>query len=157
MITRNPRISLSRPSSNQWFLHLQRVQPLDRGWYMCQINTDPMVHRSGYFEVQGETLIYLSFWYTTLFDKLYFGTSRRYNSSFKHSLLCISVPPLIMQKDDNADIVAREGDNITLDCDARGHPSPQVVWRREDKEDILVNGRKGNSIKQMIKIHCLEI
>ena len=62
-----------------------------------------------------------------------------------------------MQKDDNADIVAREGDNITLDCDARGHPSPQVVWRREDKEDILVNGRKGNSIKQMIKINCLEI
>ena len=62
-----------------------------------------------------------------------------------------------MQKDDNADIVAREGDNITLDCDARGHPSPQVVWRREDKEDILVNGRKGNSIKQMIKIHCPEI
>ena len=62
-----------------------------------------------------------------------------------------------MQKDDNADIVAREGDNITLDCDARGHPSPQVVWRREDKEDILVNGRKGNSKKQMIKIHCLEI
>ena len=62
-----------------------------------------------------------------------------------------------MQKDENADIVAREGDNITLDCDARGHPSPQVVWRREDKEDILVNGRKGNSIKQMIKIHCLEI
>ncbi len=55
-----------------------------------------------------------------------------------------------MQKDDNADIVAREGDNITLDCDARGHPSPQVVWRREDKEDILVNGRKGNSIKQTI-------
>ena len=52
-----------------------------------------------------------------------------------------------MQKDDNADIVAREGDNITLDCDARGHPSPQVVWRGEDKEDILVNGRKGNSIK----------
>ena len=114
---------------------------------MCQINTDPMVHRSGYFEVQGKTLIYLSFCYPTLFDKLYFGTSRRYNSSFKHSLLCISVPPLIMQKDDNADIVAREGDNITLDCDARGHPSPQVVWRREDKEDILVNGRKGNSIK----------
>ena len=64
---------------------------------------------------------------------------------------------MIIQKDENADIVAREGDNITLDCDARGHPSPQVVWRREDKEDILVNGRKGNSIKQMIKIHCLNI
>ena len=48
-----------------------------------------------------------------------------------------------MQQKDNADIVAREGDNVTLACDARGHPRPQVVWRREDKEDILVNGRKG--------------
>ena len=53
VITRNPRISLSRPSSNQWFLHIQRVQPMDRGWFMCQINTDPMVYRSGYLEVQG--------------------------------------------------------------------------------------------------------
>ena len=56
------------------------------------------------------------------------------------------VPPLILQKDDNADIVAREGDNITLSCDATGHPRPQIVWRREDKEDILVNGRKGSQI-----------
>lgn len=54
VITRNPRISLSRPSNNQWFLHIQRVQPSDRGFYMCQINTDPMVYRSGYFEVVGE-------------------------------------------------------------------------------------------------------
>ena len=54
------------------------------------------------------------------------------------------VPPIILQKDDNADIVAREGDNVTLACDAKGHPQPQIVWRREDKEDILVNGKKGN-------------
>lgn len=54
VITRNPRISLSRPSSNQWFLHIQRAQESDRGWYMCQINTDPMVHRSGYLEVVGK-------------------------------------------------------------------------------------------------------
>ena len=51
---------------------------------------------------------------------------------------------MILQKDDNADIVAREGDNVTLSCDAKGHPQPQIVWRREDKEDILVNGRKGS-------------
>ena len=54
VITRNPRISLSRPSSNQWFLTIQRVQPSDRGWFMCQINTDPMVYRSGYLEVEGD-------------------------------------------------------------------------------------------------------
>ena len=52
---------------------------------------------------------------------------------------------MILQQKENADIVAREGDNVTLACDAKGHPRPQVVWRREDKEDILVNGRKGSS------------
>jgi hypothetical protein len=31
------------------------VQEIDRGWYMCQINTDPMVHRSGYLEVVGKS------------------------------------------------------------------------------------------------------
>ncbi len=46
VITRNPRISLSRPGENKWYLHLNSVQESDRGWYMCQINTDPMVHRS---------------------------------------------------------------------------------------------------------------
>jgi hypothetical protein len=48
------------------YLHMNSVQENDRGWYMCQvtpiapvqtvttrtqINTDPMVHRSGYLEV----------------------------------------------------------------------------------------------------------
>ena len=61
---------------------------------------------------------------------------------------------MIMQQKDNADIVAREGDNVTLACDARGHPRPQVVWRREDKEDILVNGRKG-IIKNTLIILCI--
>jgi len=51
VITRNPRISLSRPGENKWYLHMNSVQENDRGWYMCQINTDPMVHRSGYLEV----------------------------------------------------------------------------------------------------------
>jgi len=51
VITRNPRISLSRPGENKWYLHMNNVQETDRGWYMCQINTDPMVHRSGYLEV----------------------------------------------------------------------------------------------------------
>ena len=73
VITRNPRISLSRPGENKWYLHLNAVQESDRGWYMCQvtlvtlfvtlfvtmfvtlfvtqINTAPMVHRSGYVQV----------------------------------------------------------------------------------------------------------
>eukprot|EP00093_Oithona_nana_P000812 00812.XXX_855_203_1 [CDS] Oithona nana genome sequencing. len=105
VITRNPRISLKRPKSNVWTLQLQRVQPDDRGWYMCQINTDPMRHRSGYFEVV--------------------------------------VPPKIMTKNDNSQLVVREGENLTLSCNATGHPTPHIVWRREDGEDIMLSGRKG--------------
>eukprot|EP00095_Tigriopus_kingsejongensis_P007580 snap_masked-scaffold506_size152672-processed-gene-0.3 protein:Tk07580 transcript:snap_masked-scaffold506_size152672-processed-gene-0.3-mRNA-1 annotation:"PREDICTED: uncharacterized protein LOC102656402" len=104
VITRNPRISLSRPTSNQWHLHIQRAKEADRGWYMCQINTDPMVHRSGYLEVV--------------------------------------VPPRILNKDDETDLVVREGENLTLTCDAVGHPRPHIVWRREDGEDVMVEGKK---------------
>ncbi|XP_071749455.1 neurotrimin isoform X2 [Lepeophtheirus salmonis] len=113
VITRNPRISLSRPTSNQWFLHIQRVQPTDRGWYMCQINTDPMIHRSGYVEVV--------------------------------------VPPKIRTKEDQTDLVHREGENVTLECKASGHPPPLIVWRREDSENIMMmDGKKVNVIESSL-------
>ena len=50
-----------------------------------------------------------------------------------------------MGNGDSGDIVAREGENHTLRCEARGHPKPLIVWRREDGEDIMVRGRKGIS------------
>ena len=56
---------------------------------------------------------------------------------------CLSVPPMIKHKGESGDLVAREGENQTLSCEARGHPRPQIVWRREDGKDILVQGRKG--------------
>ncbi len=48
-----------------------------------------------------------------------------------------------MNKDEETDLVVREGDNLTLFCDARGHPNPQVIWRRDDGESIMVEGKKG--------------
>jgi len=109
VITRNPRISLSRPGENKWYLHMNSVQETDRGWYMCQINTDPMVHRSGYLEVV--------------------------------------VPPKINQRGPS-DLVVREGENVTLACDATGYPPPHIVWRREDGDDIVIQGKKVNIIEK---------
>jgi len=109
VITRNPRISLSRPGENKWYLHMNSVQENDRGWYMCQINTDPMVHRSGYLEVV--------------------------------------VPPKIIQSGPS-DMVVREGENVTLACDANGYPPPHIVWRREDGDDIVIQGKKVNIIER---------
>ena len=55
----------------------------------------------------------------------------------------LTVPPKIMTKNDNSQLVVREGENLTLSCNATGHPTPHIDWRREDGEDIMLSGRKG--------------
>ena len=54
IITRNQRVSLSHHDREIWRLHLERVQESDRGWYMCQVNTDPMRSQRGFLEVVGK-------------------------------------------------------------------------------------------------------
>ena len=54
IITRNQRVSLSHREHKEWKLHISNSQETDRGWYMCQVNTDPMRSRRGYLEVQGD-------------------------------------------------------------------------------------------------------
>ncbi|XP_032666587.1 lachesin-like isoform X2 [Odontomachus brunneus] len=51
VITQNPRISLSYNDHRSWYLHIKDAQEVDRGWYMCQVNTDPMRSRQGYIQV----------------------------------------------------------------------------------------------------------
>ncbi|XP_039287757.1 lachesin isoform X1 [Nilaparvata lugens] len=51
VITQNPRVSLSFNDHRSWYLHIKNVQEVDRGWYMCQVNTDPMRSRQGYLQV----------------------------------------------------------------------------------------------------------
>ncbi len=53
------------------------------------------------------------------------------------------MPPRILNKDQDTDLVVREGDNLTLSCEALGHPRPQIIWRRDDGDPIMVDGRKG--------------
>ncbi|BES92339.1 Immunoglobulin V-set domain [Nesidiocoris tenuis] len=51
IITQNSRVTLSYNDHRSWYLHIKNVQEVDRGWYMCQINTDPMRSRQGYLQV----------------------------------------------------------------------------------------------------------
>ncbi|CAL7951303.1 unnamed protein product [Xylocopa violacea] len=51
VITKNHRIAVSHSDHRTWFLHIREVKESDRGWYMCQINTDPMKSQIGYLEV----------------------------------------------------------------------------------------------------------
>lgn len=56
VITQNPRISLSYNDHRSWYLHIKNVHQADRGWYMCQVNTDPMRSRQGYLQVVGKAI-----------------------------------------------------------------------------------------------------
>ncbi|XP_024945941.1 lachesin isoform X10 [Cephus cinctus] len=51
VITQNSRISLSYNDHRSWYLHIKEVQEVDRGWYMCQVNTNPMRSCQGYLQV----------------------------------------------------------------------------------------------------------
>nr|XP_045609469.1 lachesin-like isoform X1 [Procambarus clarkii] len=51
VITRNPRIALLHNDHRTWHLQIKNVREIDRGWYMCQVNTDPMRSRQGYVDV----------------------------------------------------------------------------------------------------------
>lgn len=54
MISRNYRLRVSNSDANTWFLHIDQAKLSDRGYYMCQVNTVPMLSRQGYLEVVGE-------------------------------------------------------------------------------------------------------
>jgi hypothetical protein len=54
VITQNPRVSLSFNDHRSWYLQIKNVHETDRGWYMCQVNTDPMRSRQGYLQVVGK-------------------------------------------------------------------------------------------------------
>ncbi|KAK1120759.1 hypothetical protein K0M31_010965 [Melipona bicolor] len=54
VITKNHRIAVSHSDHRTWFLHIREVKESDRGWYMCQINTDPMKSQTGYLQVVGK-------------------------------------------------------------------------------------------------------
>ncbi|XP_071749567.1 lachesin isoform X2 [Lepeophtheirus salmonis] len=108
IITRNQRVSLSHHDHKIWRLHLNRVEEQDRGWYMCQINTDPMRSKRGYLQVV--------------------------------------VAPLIIDSMTTRDVQVREGAEVNMTCNARGFPTPKIIWKREDGELIRILGDKFPSV-----------
>ncbi|RZC34787.1 hypothetical protein BDFB_004158 [Asbolus verrucosus] len=57
VISRVPRFSVSHDNAKTWLLHVSSVQKEDRGYYMCQVNTNPMISQVGYLQVVGECCI----------------------------------------------------------------------------------------------------
>lgn len=53
VITRIPRFEMAHDKHHTWNLMVRNVQKEDKGHYMCQINTDPMLSNVGYLNVVG--------------------------------------------------------------------------------------------------------
>lgn len=51
VIARISRFSVSHDNQKTWRLHVNQVQQEDRGYYMCQVNTNPMINQVGYLQV----------------------------------------------------------------------------------------------------------
>ncbi|KAK2583265.1 hypothetical protein KPH14_009275 [Odynerus spinipes] len=51
VITKNHRIAVTHSGHRAWFLHIRETRESDRGWYMCQVNTDPMSSITGFLEI----------------------------------------------------------------------------------------------------------
>lgn len=57
------------------------------------------------------------------------------------------------------DLVVREGTNVTLQCRAKGFPEPYVMWRREDGNEMSINGENGkkSNIEKLSSATATEI
>ncbi|KAK0170363.1 hypothetical protein PV328_010934 [Microctonus aethiopoides] len=51
VVVKIPRFSVSHDKQKTWLLRIQNVQQADRGYYMCQVNTVPMISQVGYLQV----------------------------------------------------------------------------------------------------------
>lgn len=66
------------------------------------------------------------------------ASRRRFSDEFYNFFPFCLVPPDILDYPTSTDMVVREGSNVTLKCAATGSPSPNIVWRREGGEKIML-------------------
>ncbi|VDK82188.1 unnamed protein product [Litomosoides sigmodontis] len=60
----------------------------------------------------------------------------------KTGYLHLKVPPYVARTTATT-VEVREGQNVTLSCQAFGDPPPTIVWRRQDRQIIRFNGATG--------------
>ncbi|XP_029728478.1 lachesin isoform X2 [Aedes albopictus] len=51
VITKNHRMTITHVEGRKWVLRIKDVKESDKGWYMCQVNTDPMRNQIGFLNV----------------------------------------------------------------------------------------------------------
>ncbi|KAG1655512.1 Lachesin [Nymphon striatum] len=121
VITNDPRIRVTHTNHINWVLHISDVRFQDRGYYMCQVNTQPMKS------------------YT-----IYLDTIETFGVHLHHFIL---VPPDIIEESTSSDLSIREDTDLNLHCHANGFPIPKVSWQREDGRKIEIFKSSGKRVR----------
>ncbi|KAF7992171.1 hypothetical protein HCN44_001496 [Aphidius gifuensis] len=61
------------------------------------------------------------------------------------AFLEVVIPPDIISEETSGDLMVPEGSSAKLTCKARGHPKPEIVWRREDRGGIITRDANGGA------------
>lgn len=91
---------------------------------MCQINSVPMKYSIGYLDVLTPPV----------FEDSQTPAAQSQDSGGP------ATTTLPSQQTPASLVTVAEGSNATLSCRATGNPTPDIMWRREDNEPILLNG-----------------
>ncbi|KAA0203067.1 hypothetical protein HAZT_HAZT007995 [Hyalella azteca] len=115
-VTLIPRFFVRRTDERTWTLHIRSVQPDDTGYYVCQVNMEPMINQVGFLQVVVPPLL------LELFLRKY---------------VWHAVPPQFVDaRSSPSHVSVKEGAEVTLACAAKGEPEPSVAWSREDRKPI---------------------
>ncbi|XP_044012516.1 lachesin-like [Aphidius gifuensis] len=81
-------------------------------------------------------------------------------SPMKSELGCLDIlvpPDIVYGEETSKDLSVSEGENVTLNCQATGKPTPRVSWRREDGHHILIRNSTSFSNRKNIHFQTVEV
>ncbi|XP_005092372.1 limbic system-associated membrane protein isoform X5 [Aplysia californica] len=143
------RLSVERPYTRDWNLHIRDVRYSDQGIYNCQINTTPVKIKTINLVVLGRHTSTTTMAPTeaTHSQDVFIVTKstspQKVESATQDALA--KVPAKILEHLSSTDTTVREGDTVTLICNVTGTPHPEVTWYRkhgrgEEKQSELCPG-----------------
>ncbi|KRJ98094.1 lachesin isoform X2 [Drosophila yakuba] len=152
VITKNQRIGIANSEHKTWTMRIKDIKESDKGWYMCQINTDPMKSQMGYLDVvvmsiEGTDLVIPNVRRHHMGAYLCIASNGVPPSVSKRITLVVHFPPMITVQ--NQLIGAVEGKGVTLDCESEAYPKSINYWTRERGEIVPPGGKYSANVTEI--------
>ncbi|KAL9930396.1 dpr-interacting protein eta isoform 2-T2 [Glossina fuscipes fuscipes] len=152
VITKNQRIGITNSEHKTWTMRIKDIKESDKGWYMCQINTDPMKSQMGYLDVvvlyvEGTNLILPRVKRQHMGAYLCIASNGVPPSVSKRITLIVHFPPMITVQ--NQLIGAVEGKGVVLECQSEAFPKSINYWTREKGEIVPPGGKFIANVTEM--------